>query len=307
MFKKVLSSLILISSLALIAMAQHVGTYSQYMFNGLVINPAYTGTSDYLNATLITRQQWLGVKGAPSTQSLSVHTPIPDKKIAVGAIFINDKIGVTTRQEIALTYAYHLEIPEGKLSLGLQAGLSNFFANYSDLELESPEDPHFQDERRILNVPNFGFGAYYYTPEYYIGFSAPQMVSNVFIRNIDAETKKSIFKNHYFLTGGYLFNVDETWKIKPSILFKLVDNDILEFDINTNVYYHENVCIGLSYRSLSSVNFILEVGLDKAVRLGYSVDIPTNESGRLSIGTHEISINYIFDHKKLKNITPWLF
>jgi type IX secretion system PorP/SprF family membrane protein len=157
--------------------AQQHPMFSHYMFNGLFINPAYAGSKDFVSTTLIARKQWTGFEGAPSTQIASIHAPLNNRKMGLGAAISNDQIGITHQTDFYMSYAWHLPLENGKLSLGLNGGFSYFKSQLSDLSVWDPDDPIYQSNSLSNILPNFGAGAYYYSQHFYAGLSVPQLMS----------------------------------------------------------------------------------------------------------------------------------
>jgi type IX secretion system PorP/SprF family membrane protein len=286
--------------------AQQDAMYSQYMFNGLVINPAYAGSHDALSLNLAARKQWIEMEGAPSTQTFSVHSPLKKEKIALGAILINDQIGVTHQYGISGIYAYRIHLSaKAKLAVGLQAGVTQFNSRLSALSTRNAGDQSFSSDQVSGLIPSFGTGAYYTTPEFYLGFSIPHLVNNIFK---DPNVAANILqRKHYLLTSGYVFTISPNLKLKPSILLKMAQGTPVQIDINTNALIKEVLWAGVSYRSSGFVNFLLQLQLTDQLRFGYSYDFGINELSAVNKGSHEIVLNYIFSFVKYKIVTPRYF
>ena len=290
------------------AYGQQQAMFTQYMFNGLAINPAYAGSQESLSLTALGRQQWTGLDGAPSTQTLSVHSPIKNEKVALGALFVNDKIGVVRQTGFQACYAYRIQMRKGTLSLGLQAGFTSFRSEYSTLFVQDPNDPYFNSNDINKFLPNFGTGAYYYSERFYLGLSVPQLVSNSYKRESSNALSSVLQVRHYFLTSGYVFDINPSLKLKPSMLLKAVEGAPLALDLNANLLLKEVVWLGLSYRSFQSLSALLELQLTDQFRLGYAYDFATSSRQKgLTFGSHELMLNYRFAYTKTKVITPRYF
>jgi type IX secretion system PorP/SprF family membrane protein len=278
--------------------------YTQYMFNGLSINPAYAGSQDFINITGNIRDQWTGIKGAPSTQTLSAHSPILHDMFGLGFIFVNDNVGVTNQQEISLSYSYKLMLNNKSLSFGLKGGINTIHSRYELLNLDEANDESFQkDDKSIL--PIFGIGAYLKGEKYYVGLSVPQ-----FFKLFTSYNNSQTFGAYKlcYLSAGYLFDLNENIRIKPSILAKANFESVFEMDINTSVYIKENYIVGMSYKTLNSLCLYFEYGWNKRYFFGYSYDIATTRMIKHQYGTHEISLNVYLDRKEeTKVINPRYF
>ncbi len=295
--------LLIIGSLAP-TKGQEFKYYTQYMFNGLAINPAYAGVHDCITLTGDIRKQWVGIKGAPSTQSLSVHSPILDNQFGLGLLVINDRVGVTSQQEVSINYAYRLGFPNYSLSLGLKLGFNTVKNRFDELLLDDANDINFQDNTSAF-LPVFGLGAYLKAHKYYIGFSIPYLYRFVHKKYNDYNIDQ---QRIIFLTGGYIFKINNDFKVRPSILTKTYFGSVFEMDLNANVYYKDDYCIGLSYKSLNSLAIILEFGINKTYYIGYSYDLATTKLIKYQSGTHELSINVYLNRKDdTKIINPRYF
>jgi type IX secretion system PorP/SprF family membrane protein len=275
------------------AAAQQKAMYSQYMFNGLAVNPAYSSIDEALNVTALTRHQWVGFKGAPNTQTFAVHTPIKESNTSAGIMLIRDQIGeVIKENSVFLTLAQRVQIgEESYLALGIDAGISKYIANYS--ETGSPTagtDNVFTNESTLRG--NFGFGVMFFSDKFYAGFSSPYF----YYRGLDnlGQQGSTAFRPHYLLQGGYLMNLGEDFKLKPNTLIKYVNGSPLQVDLNANLLVKETVWLGASWRSFDSIDFIAEVQLTPRLQLGYAYDFTTTALGSVQKGSHEIMLNLRF-------------
>ena len=251
--------------------AQQEAMFTQYMFNGLALNPAYAGSHESLSATLLFRDQWTGLPQAPSTQTLAVHSPIRNAKIALGLQVIHDRLAVFNQTGVNASYAYRILTDKGTLSLGLQLGFTSYNADLSDLTTAVPNDPVFQGNVS-KTMPSFGAGVYYYTDRFYIGLSAPQLVTNSLsedVVEIDADARQD---RHYFLTAGHMFPLGNNIQLKPNVLIKAVEGAPIQMDLNLNALFSEVLWLGVSWRSLSDFDALIELQLTDQLLLGYSYD-----------------------------------
>jgi len=289
-------SLLIISCIN--ALAQSEATYSQYMFNGLAINPAYAGSHNSLDLSVLSRFQSVGLEGAPRTQTFTGHTGIMDKKIGLGFLVINDEIGVTQQTGFYLSYAYHIRFAGSTLSLGLQGGGTMVDARYSQLLIRQPNDPILGDDVKGFK-PNFGAGIYYYSDHFYAGISAPQL--------IDAGEKNITQLQPFIVTSGIVFTLNPALKLKPNILFRVVDQNPVEFNYNMNLLIHEVLWIGVSYRPSNTANVILELQLTEKLRFGYAYDFGMNDLSKATSGSHEFMLNFQLRKNKRGVVNPRYF
>ena len=287
------------------ASAQHSPLYSQYMFNGLVINPAYAGSRDGLSVTALHRDQWTGIEGAPSTQTVSAHALLKNSKVGLGLVLYADQIGVTAQKGVACNYAYRLRAGNGHLAFGLSAGASVVRSAWTSLSLTETGDAVFQQDTRGSWVPNAGAGFYYHTERMYAGLSVPAMLTNI----IDASGKNVIDRDprsyNVMATSGVLFALEDI-KIKPSLLLKYLHASPFQYDINTSIYIRDMIEIGASYRSGDAVTGLVAYNISKQLRAGYAYDHTLSPMRSYSKSSHEFMLQYELRYK-LKAMNPRYF
>jgi len=278
--------------------SQQDAQYTQYMYNMSVINPAYTTDNlGVLNIGALHRTQWVGVDGAPKSSNLFVHTPLNDK-IEVGFSLINDNIGdVVKENNLYADIAYKLNLEEyGNLSFGLKTGVTFFDVNFNDFVLESGDvftDPDFA-ENINKSYFNFGVGAYYNKDNYYIGLSIPNILNTKYLDR-DNGKYQGTEQMHVFLTGGYVFEINELFKFKPAIMTKFVKGAPITLDVTANVLYDNRFEFGLGYRIEDAFSAMVNVRATPELRIGYAYDHTVSNLGPFSSGSHEIFVLYDFD------------
>ncbi|MEP0984746.1 type IX secretion system membrane protein PorP/SprF [Ekhidna sp.] len=296
--------LLLLGVIANAGIAQQQAMFTQYMFNAVAINPGVVGTHKSMSITALLREQWVGIEGAPSTQTLSVHSPLLNDRIGLGLLFVRDEIGITRQNSIFGAYAYRVDFGFATLSMGLQAGFSDYRSNQSELNPNNPDMTLDEDYNSGLK-PNFGTGAYLYSDRFYVGASAPMLVNHNFFDENNEEKKDQ--RKHYFLMAGYVFPLNSSLMLKPNILFKAVQGAPMEMDLNANLLIEQIIWVGVSYRSFDSVDALLELQVNEQLRIGYAHDFTTSDLRKVNRGTHEIMVNYVFAFKNKKTITPRYF
>lgn len=303
---------VLLVSLSLGSTAQQDLLVSQYMFNHLLLNPAYAGSHEYMMATLLYRKQWVDFKGAPETQVASLHGPLGLSQFGWGALISHDKIGVTDRTDAYLNAAYHLKVgPKMHLSLGLRGGGGYYSYKNSDLTYWDEGDPAFAGNRVSKFLPNVGAGLYLYSKKFYAGLSVPTIISYDPSKSLSFDVSGGDVVphqvRHYFATVGTAIELSQDVVMKPSVLVKYVDNAPVEADFNINFLLANTVWIGGSYRTGDSFVGILELQLSKKLRLGYSYDFTFTDIKDYSSGSHEIMLGYDFGYDIMKIKTPRYF
>lgn len=309
--KKRLYILLLFLALGVRVFAQQDPMYSQYVFNGMLINPAYAGTREVLSASALYRNQWVNIPGAPKTGVFSLDSPVRNQKVGLGLTMLVDKIGITSHTGIEGVYSYKIYFNQSVLSFGLQAGVGfynsiNSEVDYSD---DSVTDPAFMtDYHKVL--PNFSMGTYYHTDRFYAGFSVMDILGKSIETQLYPNAANDLTINvvsHFFLTSGYLFDLVPGIGFQPSFLLKYVAGAPLEGDINGVVSFNDRLYLGVSYRSYASVDFLFQVKVNQQLSLGYSYEYATNELSNFTSGSHEVVLRYQFDYKRSKMVTPRFF
>lgn len=279
--------------------AQQEPTYTQYMFNTQTINPAYVGTWEALGFMVLAREQWTGIENAPSTQTFSFQNLHKNKRVGYGLSIINDKFGLEKRLSVFGDYSYLIQIDEKlKLRLGLKGGFSTYSNNLSSYNVVDENDPFFQGEVGSNFMPNFGVGAFLYQDNFYAGISIPKMLENEFKNNYNNLSTQAELRHFYFM-AGYVFNISEHLKFKPTMLGKIVPGAPFQMDLTGNFLISERVWLGAMYRTGDSFGFLAQWVINNKLRLGYSVDFTTSKLQGYQSGTHEIMVSY--EISKLKD------
>ncbi|MGB3525672.1 MAG: type IX secretion system membrane protein PorP/SprF [Flavobacteriales bacterium] len=286
------------------AQAQQDPMYSQYMFNTLAFNPAYAGSADVFTAMALSRHQWVGFAGAPTTQTLSLHSPLPGNKLALGGNLIHDVAGPTKQNSAFIDVAYRIQTGTNtRLAFGLSGGVNLFQADIASLSTVEV-DPHNANIKGKA-LPNFGFGLYWHAPRYYVGLSAPKLLENVIGEDGLVATNQEF--RHYFLMAGYVMDISRDLKFRPSILLRAVEGAPLSLDLNANFLLRERVWFGAMYRYGNAFGVMGQYQVNEQLRVGYAFDMTTTKLGAYNAGTHEIMLGYDFKFTKGRTISPRYF
>lgn len=286
--------------------AQHTPMLSQYMFNGLVINPAYTGSRDALSITGLYRHQWAGFDGAPRTQSFFLHSPLKNASNNLGAFVVHDRLGVSNHTMLYGTYAFRIDFEErGRLSFGLQGGLSLIQDRWSQITTDEAGDEVFMADSPTFIVPRFGSGIYYDTRKWYLGLSLPFLLD---IKNSDYKlyTENSLSYRPVLLSGGLLIKLNPDLLLRPTFLMKHVQGSPTQFDLNVNLIIKESLWIGGSYRTGDAMVALLEYQINPQLRFGYAFDYSITPLRNFNSGSHEFMVRYEFGYK-VKAMSPRYF
>lgn len=282
------------------AKAQQDPMFSHYMYNTLAYNPAYAGYRKALSVSLLHRSQWVGFKGAPISQALTIHSPIYQDKLAAGLTVVHDKIGPTQNFAVYGDLAYVLKLNEkSKLSFGLKGGMNVIQNTLTTLKLSDDQaDVAFQENVNNRLLPNCGFGMFYYNERFYAGISTPRLVESELSVDPSNPSKDNKLRRHYFLIGGANFKVNEFWEAKPSMLIKATVGAPVQLELSTLLEYREQFNFGVLYRTGDAVGVIAGVKATKQLEVSYSFDWSFGlKSGRYNAGSHELMLRYDFVQK----------
>ncbi len=285
--KKLISIIILFCSLLFLRLqGQHYSLFSQYLVNGLVINPAYAGKNEVLDVTAMHRRQWMNFDGAPVTTSLSMNTPLRKRSDNVGLVFQDDRIGVTSSQLLSGMYAYRFRFGNMKISLGLQAGMSITKGRWEELRKNDAGDLLLTQQK--LTGYFAGGGLYLHNDKFFLGVADPWMYSS----------GDPVNRHPLLINAGAVFSSGNDHQFKPSFLIHRITGSPFQLDINFSYYYQNRFGIGISNRLQESLVFIAEVNVNQQLKLSYSYDYGIGKLSMYHNGSHEILMRYYFGYTK---------
>lgn len=296
--------LVLLASLRLLA--QQEPQYTQYMYNTLTVNPGYTGSMPGLEAVLLHRSQWVGIDGAPRTQAFSIHSPIQNDKMGLGLSVINERIGPADEVYADANFAYSFYTGQkAKLAFGLRAGARMLSIDWARGRYYQEGDPLLNTNVNNRIAPTIGAGVYYYSDNWYAGFSVPQFLRSDYYDDIqEAEVSG---RQHYYIMGGYVFNLGSNLKFKPAALVKIVSGAPVTADVSANFLLQELVTLGVSYRWDDSVSALAGVQITKNIFAGYSYDYSVTELNKYNNGSHEFILKFNLWPKATRIMSPRFF
>ncbi|WP_127018483.1 type IX secretion system membrane protein PorP/SprF [Flagellimonas beolgyonensis] len=279
-----------------IANAQQDAQYTQYMYNTVSVNPAYAGSRGHLSIAGLYRNQWLGLDGAPETQTLNIHTPVGYRGVGLGLSIVNDKIGPTSETYFDVDFSYTIQTSfEGRLSFGLKGSAHMLDIRYSELD-EFEVDPQLQSQQDIQNKfsPNLGAGVYYHTDKFYVGLSVPRILETTHFDSSSVSTAKELM-NYYFITG-YVWDLNPFLKFKPTLLTKVVQGAPIQVDLSANFMFNERFIAGAAYRWDAAFSGLLGFMLSDQMMVGLAYDREITELGAATFndGSFEIILRYDF-------------
>ncbi|MEC4027956.1 PorP/SprF family type IX secretion system membrane protein [Myroides odoratimimus] len=281
--------------------AQQDPQYTQYMYNANMINPAYAGSRGTLNVFGMYRTQWVGLDGAPKTANVSVSTPLGESGLGLGVNFTNDRIGAMDENNISVDLAYAIDLnADYKLAFGLKATANLLSVDYTKLNIHNPTDPVSQENLNNKFNPNIGAGVYLYSDKAYVGLSVPNFLTTDRYDDNDITTMRQ--KMHFYLMGGYVFDVSENLLFKPAALVKAVSGAPLQVDLTANFLFYDKFTLGAAYRWDASVSALAGFQVNDNLFVGYSYDFETTALQRYNSGSHEIFMRFeLFNRRSTIN------
>jgi type IX secretion system PorP/SprF family membrane protein len=287
--------------------AQQDAHYTQYMYNMSVINPAYAGSKENLTGGLLYRKQWVNIEDAPSTGTFFLHSPT-GKNVGLGLSVINDKIGPVEETNIYGDFSYTLNMGgEHRIAFGLKAGATfHKVGLFSEIYNNVPdtEDPAFKENTNNTFL-NIGTGLFYYTNKYYVAFSVPNMLKSKHLdfngRQFGTETL------HYFLTGGYVFDLTPNVKFKPFAMIKSAINAPTSVDLSTNFMFNDKFEVGATYRLEDSFGAMVNYAITPNLKIGYAYDHIVSDLKITTPSSHEVILLFDLNFPKKVSQSPRYF
>jgi type IX secretion system PorP/SprF family membrane protein len=287
------------------AIAQQDPQYTQYMYNTMSVNPAYAGQRDVLSITGLYRTQWVGLDGAPETLTLGIHSPLRNEQVGLGLNIVSDRLGPVNETSVDANVSYSLLLDfmnDLQLSFGLKAGLHMLSSDWNRGRF-NPTDSFFNENINLIS-PTIGSGVYLHTKKWYLGLSVPNMINT---EHYDDFTESIATERlHYFLIGGYVFDLDKNTKLKPSFLVKGVSGAPLIADLSLNAMFNDKFTLGLAYRWDDSISGLAGFQINEELFVGYAYDATTTGLNNYNSGTHEIMLRFEF-RKRQKFLSPRFF
>lgn len=282
--------------------AQQDPQYTQYMYNTMSVNPAYAGSNDHTIINLLGRAQWVGVDGAPDTQTLSYDTPLGYTGVGLGVNLTNDRIGPASEIFLDINASYTIRTSdEGNLAFGLKLGGRHLNVDWSKGLIQDRNDKSLQGNINKF-LPTIGAGLYYYTDQWYLGAAIPNFISTDHYD--DATNGGDVAKErlHLFLISGYVFDLNESIKFKPATLVKAVSGAPLSIDVSANLLFNEKFTTGLAWRWGDSISALLGFQANQSLYIGFAYDLTSSNYSNYNSGTYELMLRYdIFREQAMKS------
>ncbi|WP_424004098.1 PorP/SprF family type IX secretion system membrane protein [Maribacter sp. IgM3_T14_3] len=293
--------------------AQQDAQYTQYMYNTMTVNPAYTGSRGMLSIAALHRSQWVGLDGAPATQTLNVHSPVGGR-MGLGLSIVNDNLGNGTSQETNFDVATSYTIPtseKGQLSFGLKLGGNLLNVDLNRLAAYRPDLNRTGQDGVSNNFSfNFGAGIYYHTDRFYLGLSAPNFLGTQHFEDSEnAETFLAEERLNTYLISGYVFDLSPNVKFKPATLVKMVSGAPLQVDVSANFMFNEKFILGAAYRWDAALSGLIGFNVSDQFMVGLAYDREITELGATTFnsGSFEVFLRYELLSKTRKLKTARFF
>lgn len=307
-------SLVFLSLHSIDAIAQQDAQYTQYMYNTLSINPAYAGQRGGLSVLGLHRSQWVGLRGAPKTQTASIHSPVGNsERIGLGLNIIQDDIFISNETYVDVAFSYSIPTSSrGNLSFGLKGGVHLLDVNYSEASAFQGGDVLLQSDIDNRFSPQIGLGLYYATDKFYTGFSAPNILKTQHFDDSQSfndpnATFLAVERVNYYLTAGYVFDITSDFKFKPATLVKGVAGAPLQVDLTANALFLNKLTLGAAYRWSASVSALAGFQVSDKLMIGFAYDRETTELQQFNDGSYEVFLRFeIFKNTK-RFISPRFF
>ncbi|MGC1515689.1 MAG: type IX secretion system membrane protein PorP/SprF [Maribacter sp.] len=295
--------------------AQQDAQYTQYMFNTMSVNPAYAGSRGQLSVLGLYRSQWVGLEGAPKTQTFNIQSPIRNSKLGYGVSIVNDEIGDGVVQE---TYfdailSYSIDVSaEAKLSFGLKVGGNLLNLDFNRLRNFDAE-PVNADNIENRFSPNVGVGLYYHSNQFYAGLSAPNLFQTEHFDNSQQEAGGVQFLSkdriNFYLITGYVFDLNGNLKFKPALLTKVVGGAPLQIDLSANFMFNEKFTFGAAYRWDAAVSAMAGFQISDQFMVGLAYDRETTDLGgtQFNDGSFEVLLRFELVRSFQRLVSPRFF
>ena len=291
--------------------AQQDPQYTQYMYNTQVINPAYAGNREMLSLGLLYRTQWVGVEGAPKTATFSVNSPVGRlENMGLGLSVVHDAIGPATQTDVAIDYSYSIPLTyKAKLSFGVKAGVDVLDVDFTKLNIYNPSDPLFQNNIDNRWQPKIGAGLYVNTDKWYVGLSVPNFLETKHFDRSNNSNFQSVAaeRMHFFLIGGYVFDLSDSVRFKPATMLKAVQGAPLQWDVSANFLFHNKLTLGAAWRWDAALSAMAGFQISPGLFIGVGYDYQLTDIEKYSDGSYEIMLRFDIVDQIEKILTPRFF
>ena len=299
--KIIIIALLLVS---LVSFSQQDAQYTQYMYNTVNVNPAYAGSRGVLSVLGLHRSQWVGLDGAPVTNTISINSPIENTNLGFGLSFVNDRLGPTDENNISADVSYTIKTSETfKLSFGVKGSIDLFSFDASKLNIYTTDNSLQTYTNRFS--PNIGAGIYLHSDKSYLGFSIPNFFETKRYSDSDYAVYKE--KMNYYLIGGYVFDLNSNLKFKPAFLGKMVEGAPLQVDLSANFLFNDKFVLGAAWRWSAAASLMAGFQINDGLYIGYGYDLDTTNLAHYNSGSHEVFLRFELFNRQNRIVSPRFF
>ena len=285
-----------------VSLAQQLPQFTSHQLSPILYNPAFAGVDGTTQLNAVIRNQWSGVREAPQTDVISCYGLLRNEKMGLGATAFKDVAGADSRRGITLSYAYHLRVKNDmSLSLGLSAGFLQYRLDHTIINPYDDGDPVFNSPVLSSVVPTATFGAYLYADNFYASVALPQLLSSTFTVKDEYNDNSLIeggLTNHIFVGGGYIKDINDAFKIEPSLLLMLSSPAPASVELMTKLTYKDLLWTAISYRFNDAACMYIGVDIDERFYVAYAHDFVTSELSTVTSGTDEFKLGFRFNKAK---------
>ena len=286
-----------------LAFSQQDAQFTQYMFNHLSVNPAYAGTREVMDVSVIHRRQWSRIEGGPVNSSLVLQMPLGKKKAGFGVEMSSEKIGPKSIGSLKGSYSYRIKLGSGKLAFGLKLGMSNYQYDWGKIKYRDQNDPYAQQTQESWMVFSADYGMYYYTKSLYAGICITHLNQDN-LYNVHDSLNEGTQVPHIFAPFGVGIQVNENFIINPSVMLKMAPAAPMSIDLNCNFLIDNKLWLGVGARSGNGISILAMWNMNNKMRMGYSYDYGMNKIGVIGRGAHELVLGYGLGVYTTKTLTP---
>lgn len=301
---KIVSVVVLLMSTQI--QAQQDAQFTQYMYNTVVINPAYAGSRNVLSINGVHRAQWVGLVGAPRTQTLSINSPMGER-LGMGLTVVRDELGPSSETYANFDISYTLPVSENgtNFAFGVKGGFYSLNVDFNKLLIYNPTDAAIQQNNINKTSPVIGVGGYLYTDTWYVGISTPNLLKTDHYTN--SSVSKASEEMHIYGIAGYVFDLNPELKFKPATLIKMVKGAPLSLDISANFLIRDKITLGTSYRLDAAISALAGIQISENMMFGYAYDFDTTDIRGYQSGSHEFFLRYEFISRIKGKVSPRFF
>lgn len=301
---KIVSVVVLLMSTQI--QAQQDAQFTQYMYNTVVINPAYAGSRNVLSINGVHRAQWVGLVGAPRTQTLSINSPMGER-LGMGLTVVRDELGPSSETYANFDISYTLPVSENgtNFAFGVKGGFYSLNVDFNKLLIYNPTDAAIQQNNINKTSPVIGVGGYLYAEKWYVGISTPNLLKTDHYTN--SSVSKASEEMHIYGIAGYVFDLNPELKFKPATLIKMVKGAPLSLDISANFLIRDKITLGTSYRLDAAISALAGIQISENMMFGYAYDFDTTDIRGYQSGSHEFFLRYEFISRIKGKVSPRFF